>query len=73
MTIWEKLFGSPERAARTIEDADQIDMCYWMDDVTDGNVRSPEKCRLCMFDYDRFFCERKDMSLVEWLSQEIGE
>lgn len=72
MTIWERLFGTPERAARTIEYVDQIDACDWMGAVNAGTY-PPEKCRGCIFDYDRYGCESKDMSVLEWLTQEVGE
>lgn len=71
MTVWETLFGTPERTARTLEGMDQIDVCYWMDDVNAGK-RSPEKCKGCLFEYDRYGCERKDMTDLEWLESEVG-
>jgi hypothetical protein len=69
MTIWEKLFGTPERTVQTLEDIDQIDACYWMDDVNIGK-HIPEKCEGCLFEYDRYGCERKDMTDLDWLRTE---
>lgn len=72
MTIYEKLFGTPERAANTLEYVDQIDACDFMNAVSNGKL-PPEKCQGCLFDYDRYGCEQKDMTLVEWLTQEVSE
>ena len=72
MTIYEKLFGTPERAAEMLDGADQIDMCDWMTTVS-GVSYSPDKCKLCRFDYDRYGCGWKDMTLFEWLMQEVVE
>lgn len=70
MTIWEKLFGTPERTAQTLEDMDQIDVCYWMDDVNIGKC-TPEKCEGCLFEYNRYGCTRKDMTNLDWLRTEV--
>ncbi|MBQ3339788.1 MAG: hypothetical protein IJG82_09415 [Atopobiaceae bacterium] len=70
MTVWEKLFGTPERTAQTLEGMDQIDVCYWMDDVNIGKL-PPEKCEGCLFEYDRYGCERKDMTDLDWLRMEV--
>lgn len=70
MTVWEMLFGTPERTASTLDGMDQIDVCYWMDDVNVGK-RCPEKCKNCLYDYDRYGCEKKDMTELEWLMQEV--
>lgn len=72
MTVWEKLFGTPERAAKTIEYVDQIDACDWMGGVN-ADTYPPEKCRGCIFDYDHYGCESKGMSVLEWLTQETDE
>ena len=72
MTIYEKLFGTPERAASTLEYVDQIDACDFMDVSSNGKL-PPESCQGCLFDYDRYGCEQKDMPLVGWLTQEVEE
>lgn len=70
MTVWEKLFGDPVRAAETLEYVDQIDACDFMGHVAE-DMFPPEKCKYCIFDFDKYGCEQKDMSLVEWLRQEV--
>ena len=72
MTIWEKLFGTPERTAQTLECIDQIDACCWMDYVNVGK-RPPEKCEGCLFECDRYGCERKDMTDLDWLRTVVDE
>lgn len=71
MTIWEKLFGTPERTAETIDGSDQIDLCYWMEDVT--NSIPPKRCKQCLFEGDRYGCYDKGMTLLDWLKQEVDE
>lgn len=70
MTIWERLFGTPERTAQTLDGMDRMDVCYWMNDVRFGK-RTPEKCEGCLFEYDRYGCERKDMTDLDWLRTEV--
>lgn len=72
MTIWETLFGTPERTVKTLDYIDQIDVCDFMDTASNGQF-PPEKCRDCLFDYDRYGCEQTDMTIVEWLTQEVSE
>ena len=72
MTIWEVLFGTPERAANTLEYIDQIDACDFMSKVNKAEI-PPEKCEGCLFDYDRYGCEQTDVTLAEWLTQEVSE
>ena len=72
MTIWETLFGTPERTASTLEYVDLIDACDFMAKVS-KNKLPPEKCEGCLFYYDRYGCEQKDMTLVEWLKSEVSE
>lgn len=72
MTIYEKLFGTPERTAKTLDYIDQIDVCDFMVKVS-KNKLPPEKCEGCLFDYDRYGCDQKDITLVEWLNQEVSE
>lgn len=70
MTIYERLFGTPERAAELLGWIDQIDTCEYMDTVHDG-ASVPEKCVGCMFEYDLYGCERTDMTVLEWLRQDV--
>lgn len=74
MTIWEKLFGSPEAAARTLNNmsltpSDYCDMAY----TISGNRETA--CPNCAYepDYDEKVCEPKDMRYVDWLNQEVVE
>ena len=70
MTIYEALFGTPERAAKAIEECvlNQLDFCYLMDAF---DVDQNEKCNRCIYEFDRYGCERKDTTLLEWLGQEV--
>ena len=70
MTVWEALFGTPERAERAIDEmaADQIDFCYLMDAISDNR---DVKCAYCIYEYDPWGCERKDMTVLEWLKSEV--
>jgi len=70
MTIYERLFGTPERAARAIEELDLTNRqeCYLMD-VFDDDI----KCINCLFKCDRYGCKRKDISISEWLAMEVRE
>jgi hypothetical protein len=72
MTIYEMLFGTPERAARTLGCVDQIDACDFMENAS-GCWHPPEKCVGCLYDYDRYGCEHKGLSLIEWLATEVSE
>lgn len=57
MTQWEKLFGTPERAAETVRD-----MCH--------NATAGACCPLLAQDVE--FCETDRIeSLVEWLESEV--
>lgn len=75
MTIYERLFGTPERAALALDVLglfnSQIDTCYLMDAFgSDMEV----KCANCFLrNCDKYGCERKDMSIAEWLAQEVSE
>ena len=72
MTIYERLFGTPERAARAIEETlfERNDICYLMDALSDDQG---VKCRNCLYENDPYACEDKDMSVLEWLTQEVAE
>lgn len=71
MTIYERLFGTPERAARTLEEmmVTTIDICVLMDVFGDRDT----KCSNCICAYDGYGCERKDMTISEWLATEVME
>ena len=70
MTVWEKLFGTPEHTAVTLDKMALmcVDHCYMMDALTDDRK---SKCKNCMYECDRYGCELKDMTLLEWLNQEV--
>lgn len=58
-TRYEQLFGTPERAARTLEefDLDQINWC-----------RGTDCCESCLYEFDRYGCALPEgFSLLEWL------
>lgn len=72
MTIWERLFGTPERTAKTLRSAEFLtqDYCFMLDALSDDNE---VKCRNCLYEYDRYGCEPKDMRLIDWLNSEVIE
>lgn len=56
---YNRLFGTPERAARTMEEfeLDQISWC-----------RGTDCCEKCPYEFDRYGCCLPDgFSLLEWL------
>ena len=56
---WAQMFGTPERAARTLEefDLDQINWC-----------RGTDCCESCLYEFDRYGCALPEgFSLLEWL------
>lgn len=58
-TRWYNLFGTPERAARTLEEfeLDQLNWCHGTD-----------ACEKCPYEFDRYGCCLPDgFSLLEWL------
>jgi len=62
-TNYERLFGTPERAAESLTnlDAGTIDWCYMVE----------SECAHCFQVYDRFgCCPREGVSLLEWLESE---
>lgn len=72
MTIWERLFGTPERAAKTLNSASlaTYDYCDFMDTISrDKKV----KCANCPYEYAPYGCEPKDMRWIDWLQQEVDE
>ncbi len=66
MTIWEALFGTPERAANTLDNAAlaSIDYCCMLGEL---------KCANCPYEYDRYGCEHGGMTELEWLNREVEE
>ena len=67
-TNYERLFGTPERAAATIEamELDQLDWC-----LDDGDRLA---CETCPYDFDPYGCGHDDdgFSWLRWLEQESG-
>lgn len=72
MTIWERLFGTPERTARTLDEMapTSLDYCYMLDALTDDHE---VKCKNCMYESDRYGCYPREMTLLEWLNREVVE
>ena len=72
MTVYEALFGTPERTAKTLDEMElnEIDYCYALDALTDDRET---KCRNCMYEYDRYGCEQTDMTILQWLNKEVDE
>lgn len=70
MTIYEKLFGTPERVAKTLDEVvfGSQDFCWVLDALSDDHKT---KCKNCPYDYDRYGCEPKGISLIDWLRQEV--
>ena len=70
MTIWEELFGTPERTARTLPEVvlDSQDWCFLMDALSDDREA---KCKNCMYECDGHSRELKGMTVLEWLNQEV--
>ena len=56
---YERLFGTPERAARTLEEF-ELDQLNW--------CRGTEYCESCPYEFDRYGCYLPDgFELLEWL------
>ena len=72
MTIWERLFGTPETAAKTLRSAEFLmqDYCCMLDALSDDKE---VRCRNCPFEQDRYGCEPKHASIVDWLNSEVIE
>ena len=69
MTVYEALFGTPERAAKTLDEMalNTLDYCYALDALTDYRA----KCRNCLCDFGRYGCEQTDMTVLQWLEKEV--
>ena len=72
MTVYEALFGTPERAAKTLDEMalNALDYCYALDALTDDREA---KCRNCPYDFGRYGCEQTDMTVLQWLEKEVAE
>lgn len=57
---YSELFGTPERAARTLEEFFELDRLDW--------CHGTEYCESCPYEFDRYGCYLPDnFSLLEWL------
>lgn len=72
MTMWETLFGTPERTAATLSEVvlNGVDFCLMLDALGD-DVEA--KCRNCIYEYDRYGCEETGATMLEWLRMEVTE
>ena len=67
MTLYEALFGTLERTAKSIEflRPSSID---WCDCIGNNDIVT---CADCPFEFDRFGCAQKDISVLDWLKSEV--
>ena len=72
MTIYEALFGTPERAAKALNLADisTDDYCCMMFALSDDE---DIRCKNCPYEYDNYGCEPRDMTYLDWLKQGVVE
>lgn len=72
MTVYEALFGTPERAAKTFGEMalNALDYCYALDVLT---YDQEAKCRNCLYEFDGYCCEQTDMTVLQWLEKEVAE
>ena len=72
MTIYEKLFGTPERAAKTLDAlaVGQLEVCWLMDELCSDKEK---KCELCRYEYDHYGCEDVGVTCIDWLTREVVE
>ena len=72
MTVYEALFGTPERAEKTLGEMalNTLDYCYALDALTDDQE---VKCRNCLYDFDGYGCEQTDTTILQWLEKEVSE
>ena len=61
-TQWEKLFGTPERAARTLVERLDVGVIEWCNN----------ECDNCPYEFDPYGCEQV-LTLLEWLESEGGD
>ena len=62
MTNYEKLFGTPERAARTLVERLNLSVIEWCNN----------DCANCPYEYDWYEC-KKVLTLLEWLESEVRD
>ena len=72
MTVFERLFGTPERAANALEElaVGVLEICWLVEALTDNQEK---KCDNCPYEFDQYGCEDVGVALVEWLSREVVE
>lgn len=58
-----------QRAYDAVQDAEHDESMAW-DRVRKAEA---EKCEGCLFEYDRYGCERKDMTDLDWLRMEVDK
>lgn len=86
MTIYEKLFGTPERAAMSLREAalERYDYCYMMDvfgrEWDDKHKGCYTKCMDCLYEFDDYACYLRDdmnpndsAAMLKWLNREVSE
>lgn len=76
MTIFEALFGTIEMAAQTLENnfTRQLRREYcWLAPVVGANeiFKTVPYCKNCLYDYHEHSCVLKDITVLEWLNQEV--
>ena len=77
MTIYEKLFGTPERAAWSLYCLEVTDdsamMCSLMDAI-DNKLERKKKCANCIFRHndEAHECEIRPETGIEWLNREVS-
>lgn len=62
MTNYENLFGTPERAARTLEERLGVSVIDWCN----------RDCANCPYEFDPYGCYQV-LTLHEWLESEVLE
>lgn len=70
MTVYERLFGTPELTAKSLNLAElsSFDYCYMLNAL---GVTKDAKCRNCPYEYGDYGCEPRDMTWLDWLRQEV--
>lgn len=75
MTIWEMLFGTPERAAKALNNASiyAVEWCSIMRSALGEVNREDVMCENCPYENGPDDCEPRDMRWIDWLQQEVRE
>lgn len=75
MTVYETLFGTPEKAARSLGAMvlDATDLCYLVDALSEEREELRVRCMSCPYKYDRYGCEQRGMTLLECLRSEVSK